>query len=340
MKYLKTFSQLNESLRDKMVGITREEMLDKFLEYDDIDDLLYQLFDLEDEELVQYVFDNIPGLYDNEMAVDDLVSYHLEYSDHDLLVKLFNEKTELHDNVQLASGLLYSSFRKNDIDTILKILERFPKLDGDIRDVVNICLPDIESPEHMEKLLKFERVKETLNEKQLYVIEKYYFGKHQDKLMDFEKEVIDILEKLEYVESGDILIGKLDDKAYLNYNQSTKKLYYHIDRLSLPFMKDKKNPVYSDFKYNLNTRYVDIVVGGLVSDYLNIEYDEIVGSRNDDLHFITESKKEEKIKKQRKEEKLYLSKSERERLNDLQKRAKVRKRKEKGSYNDDDFNTF
>ncbi|MFW6225565.1 MAG: hypothetical protein ACOC3V_01235 [bacterium] len=52
---------------------------------------------------------------------------------------------------------------------------------------------------------------------------------------------------------------------------------------------------------------------------------------------VVENKKEERLKKQRKEEKIYLSQSERKRLNDLQKKSIIKKRKEKGSYNDEDF---
>lgn len=340
MKYLKTFNQLNESLRDKMTGVSKENMLKNFLQNDNVEDILYKMNVIDDPNVIEYLFKNIPILSDD---LDENISEfirNLEYSevqhDYDFYYKLYNIPL-FSNNEILINTIVYYAFKNNDIDLLIDVLNNIDYISSDLKSSISIYFPDIKSSDKVKKLLSNNNIKNMLNEKQLYFIEKYVLGKHQNELIDIEKEVIDILEKLDYVKTDDYIIGKLDNKPYLKYTYKTKELVYHLDRIGLPFMKSKKDPSFSGFKYDLGSRYMDLVIGELISKHLNIEYGEIIGSRNDEYHFLNENKKEEKLKKQRKEEKLYLSQSERKRLNDLQKKSLIKKRKEKGSYNDEDF---
>ena len=251
---------LNESVRDKMTGKPLE-------------DIKKDLSKLPQHKLLGRVSEM-------EMKLTDI------YTEEEIL--------ELDPDV-----LLSYSFYTDYIKGIKYVLDNYRLYGQDVAHTISIQIPDIKNDDDMEYLLKDKQIIRFLTSDQKYVLEKYRLGMHQNEIRDYEKRLIEQLDRTDYYQSKSnpsVMIGKnkKGDKNLFNYNKNSKLLTYHLDNMSswLTGIDDEDNyeSHRGDKMYNNETgfgaRYFDLIMRGVIGKYYGIKIDKANGSRNDDYSFV------------------------------------------------------
>jgi hypothetical protein len=132
-------------------------------------------------------------------------------------------------------------------------------------DDINYIIANIFYIENKEIIrLLYNKIKYNLNKDQIYIIEKYIFGLHQDEEKSYERWFKEQLTNLYISKSkqhNDILIYKKDDDVLFNYNE--KNGWFYIDF----------NKIWSVFqsKYHLNYNEIKILTKDIVEEQLNLK---------------------------------------------------------------------
>jgi hypothetical protein len=108
------------------------------------------------------------------------------------------------------------------------------------------------------------KVKNKLSEDQIYIIEKYQLGLHQDEEKEYEiwfKEQLTDLEISRSIKNPDLIIYKKNDKVLYNYDK--KNGWFDINY----------NEIWSVFesKYHLKYDEISLLTKGMVEEHLNLK---------------------------------------------------------------------
>jgi hypothetical protein len=299
---MKTYNQfINEGIRDKMTPRSKEDILkelDKLDSNDKIDHIFFydpngEIFNEKDLEKIF-----------RELSPIQKINHGFD-KNKDWLITLGIDETIEQDLD--PEKVLDASFRHKYMKGIKAILDNYKLYGKDTKFIVSCYIPDIKNKEDVKFLMSNPQILKFLNPEQKYVIEKYRLGMHQSEVRDYEQKIIDILETLEYVESKEdpnIMIGRYGDSSsnkksgeeivfhnnnskndkegvYFNYDKSTHKLTYHLDRLAKLFNINDMKSIY-DFSYG----YQGMIIAGLISKFYNLpEPKSISSSRNDKYSF-------------------------------------------------------
>ena len=258
VELLKKHMIVNEGVRDMMTGKSLED-IKKDLSKVDQGELLGRLSDM-------------------DMKLTDV------YSEEEIL--------ELEPDV-----LLEYSFYNNYVKGIKYVLDNYRLYGKDTKFTISCHMPDIKNDDDVADLLKNEQIRKFLNSDQLYILEKYRAGMHQSEIREYEKKLIEQLDKTDYYQSKSdpvVMIGKnkRGDKNYFNYNKNSKKLIYHLDNLSSWLTDIDDEDSYEshrgnkDNEYGLHSRYINIIMKGVLGKYYGIKIDKADGSRNDEFSFV------------------------------------------------------
>lgn len=300
---MKNYNQfINEGIRDKMIPKSKEEILkalDKLSPNDKIENIFFYdpdntIFTKED---LEKLFRELPPISKINHGFDKNLKW---------LIELGIEETIEQDLD--PEKVLDASFRHNYIKGIKAILDNYKLYGKDTKFTISCFMPNIKDKEDVKFLLNNPQIIKFLNPEQKYVIEKYRLRMHQGEIRDYEQQIIDILETLEYVpskENSSIMIGRIGDGiykdrkngekiifiedmknskegVYFNYDKNTHKLTYHLDRLAKPLNINDMKSI-----HDFGRRYTDMIIGGLISKFYNIPIDnDIDSSRNDKYSFL------------------------------------------------------
>jgi hypothetical protein len=112
--------------------------------------------------------------------------------------------------------------------------------------------------------LLLDKIRNELNEDQIYIIEKYQLGLHQDEEKDYEiwfKTMLTDLEVKRSRENYYTLIYKKDGEVLYNYNEKTRRFYISFDKIWSVFQS----------KIHLNYTEVKILIISMVEEYFNLK---------------------------------------------------------------------
>jgi hypothetical protein len=113
-------------------------------------------------------------------------------------------------------------------------------------------------------ILLLEKIKDELTEDQIYIIEKYVFGLHQNEEKDYESWFKEMLTDLEISRSlifNYLLIYKKDGEVLYIYKEKNKYFYIDYDNIWLIFEE----------KYHLNSQETRLLTKNMVEKYLNLK---------------------------------------------------------------------
>jgi hypothetical protein len=119
------------------------------------------------------------------------------------------------------------------------------------------------SKEIFEYLLSIKEIKEKFNQNEIYIIEKYKLGLHQNEMIECEKWFLDQLTDLEVFKSKhyqNILIYKKGDNVLFNYDEKSYDFYHDFYKIYKIF----------ESKFDLNYLCVKLIVKGMVEEHLKI----------------------------------------------------------------------
>jgi hypothetical protein len=120
---------------------------------------------------------------------------------------------------------------------------------------------EIKNKEIVKLLLN--KIRNELNDDQIYIIEKYVFGLHQDKEKDYEiwfKEMLTDLEISRSTNNTEYLIYKKDGEVLYNYNEKNEHFWISYDKIWLIFQ----------IKFHLNYDEIKMLSKGMVEEHLNL----------------------------------------------------------------------
>lgn len=263
MKRLVTYNDfVNESVRDQMTGKS-------------IDDIKKDLSKVPQHKL-------LGKLSDMDMKLTDI------YTEEEIL--------ELDPDI-----LLEYSFYTNYVKGIKYVLDNYRLYGKDVASTISIHMPDIKDDDDVSYLLKDKQIIRFLSPDQRYVLEKYRVGMHQSEIREYEKRLIEQLDKTDYYQSKSnpsVMIGKnkKGDKNLFNYNKDSKLLTYHLDNFTSWLTRENDEDNYESHRgsdrmsneLGIHSRYIDLIMKGVIGKYYGIKIDKSNGSRNDDYSFVKE----------------------------------------------------
>jgi hypothetical protein len=184
----------------------------------------------------------------------------------DFLKPKSNEQTDKELSILSNKEIIEKSFKNNYING-LKIAVDNGLSNIDIKLIIDkLCY---NTPKQIfEYLLSVKEIREKINENEIYIIDKYIFGLHQDKMIECEKWFLEQLTDLNIYRSKndkDILIYEKEENILFKYNEKLNIFYYNY------------NKIYSIFKttFNLNYLYVNLIIINMVKKYFKIIVDTI-----------------------------------------------------------------
>jgi hypothetical protein len=113
-------------------------------------------------------------------------------------------------------------------------------------------------------LLLLNNIDEELTEDQIYILEKYQLGLHQDEEKDYEIWFRKLLTDLDVNRSklnSDVLIYKKNNVVLYNYNEKNGYFYIDVGRIWSVFQS----------KYQLNNNEISLLTKGMVEEHLNLK---------------------------------------------------------------------
>jgi hypothetical protein len=158
------------------------------------------------------------------------------------------------------SDILRKSIENDFIKGIELALQNKLKYD-DITFIKNEIF-DINNKEIVRLLL--DKVKDKLNDDQIYIIEKYKLGLHQDEEKNYEiwfKEMLTDLEINRSIKKLEVLIYKKDGEVLYNYNE--KSGWFDIDYEKIWSVFNKK--------FHLKYDEIKILTKDIVEEHLNLK---------------------------------------------------------------------
>jgi hypothetical protein len=111
--------------------------------------------------------------------------------------------------------------------------------------------------------LILDKIRNELTEDQIYIIEKYKLGLHQNEEKDYEiwfKEMLTDLDVSRSTKYSDTLVYNKNDVVLYNYNKKIKWFYISYDKIWSVF----------DKKYHLNYTEVKILIKSMVEEYIDL----------------------------------------------------------------------
>jgi hypothetical protein len=123
---------------------------------------------------------------------------------------------------------------------------------------------DIKNKEIVRLLL--DRIKDKLTGDQIYILEKYVFGLHQDEEKDYEKWFKEMLTDLEVSRSkqnNDILIYKKGNVVLYNYEEKNRWFYISCNKIWSVFR--------SKYHFNFEYNEIDLLTKCIVEEHLNLK---------------------------------------------------------------------
>jgi hypothetical protein len=112
--------------------------------------------------------------------------------------------------------------------------------------------------------LLLDKVRNKLTEDQIYIIEKYVFGLHQNDEKEYEnwfKEMLTDLEISRSTKDPDVLIYKKNNIILFNYNEKSGSFNINYDKIWLIFEE----------KYHLNFYEISLLTKCMVEEHLNLK---------------------------------------------------------------------
>jgi hypothetical protein len=112
--------------------------------------------------------------------------------------------------------------------------------------------------------LLLDKIINELTEDQVYILEKYIFGLHQDEEKDYEiwfKEQLTDLEINRSIKNLDYLIYKKDGDVLYKYNEKEKWFLINYDKIWSVFKS----------KFHLNFDNIRILTKGMVEEHFNLK---------------------------------------------------------------------
>lgn len=189
-----------------------------------------------------------------------------------------------------AEHLLSYSFANNYIKGIKFVLDNYKLYGKETKNIISYNIDKIQDYDDLNFLINHPQIRKFLNDDKLYVLEKYRLGLHKGEIREFEKILIDLLDKSEFYKSinnPNVMICQnfKENKLYFNYYLKTDKtpnyidveqfeLIYHLDDFTgcLRFDEDWA----SDSKYDIPET---LLVKGIIQDYFNIKISKCTGAR-------------------------------------------------------------
>jgi hypothetical protein len=106
-----------------------------------------------------------------------------------------------------------------------------------------------------------DKIKNELSEDQIYIIEKYQLGLHQDEEKEYESWFKEMLTDLEISKSKHITIYKKDYEILYKYNEKNNWFWIDYDK------------IWSIFQliYHLNYNEITLITKGMVEEQLNLK---------------------------------------------------------------------
>jgi hypothetical protein len=161
-------------------------------------------------------------------------------------------------------GLDNSEILKKSIDNEfikgVKIALQHKLTDNNI-NFIKYKIGNINNKEIVRLLLN--KVSNNLTENQIYIIEKYKLGLHQNEEKDYEiwfKELLTDLDISRSKEDVDELIYKKDGKVLYYYNEKYKDFYIDYYKIWLVFKE----------KFQFNNNEIRLLTKGMVEEHLNL----------------------------------------------------------------------
>jgi hypothetical protein len=111
--------------------------------------------------------------------------------------------------------------------------------------------------------LLLNKIKDDLTTDQIYILEKYKLGLHQDEKRPYEIWFKTMLTNLEISKSklnSNILIYKKNEIVLYNYNKENKYFWVNCDKIWSVF----------ELKFHLNYHEISILTKGMVKEHLNL----------------------------------------------------------------------
>jgi hypothetical protein len=160
------------------------------------------------------------------------------------------------DNSDLLRKSIENEFVKG-----IEIVD-FDKLKGDDIIYIKNKIFYIKNKEIVRLL--YNKIKDELNDDQIYIIEKYKLGLHQDEEKDYEiwfKEQLTDLDINRSTKDYDILIYKKDGITLYNYNEKNRYFWFDYDKIWIVFKS----------KFHLNSQEINLLTKGMVEEHLNLK---------------------------------------------------------------------
>jgi hypothetical protein len=109
-----------------------------------------------------------------------------------------------------------------------------------------------------------DKIKNELSEDQIYILEKYVFGLHQDEERPYEiwfKEMLTDLTVNKSTINSNILIYNKNGDVLYNYNEKTRYLWINYDKIWSVFIS----------KFDLNYYEIKVLTKGMLEEHFNLK---------------------------------------------------------------------
>jgi hypothetical protein len=112
--------------------------------------------------------------------------------------------------------------------------------------------------------LLLDNIRNELSEDQIYILEKYQLGLHQNEEKPYEiwfKKMLTDLEISRSTKYSDTLVYKKNDVVLYNYDEKDRYFYISYDKIWSIF----------DKKYHFNSNEIKLLTKGMVKEHLNLK---------------------------------------------------------------------
>ena len=240
----------------------------------------YHMNDIVD--LINKKYNTSEGLKDMmKPKSDEEISKYLKSIDVEEQLKIINrynmgdkfypDEEEIMDYIENNEEhiVLDTFFRYNFLKGINIILDKNLMDDSSLKYGFKNGLLKIIKDRDIKNLLKDSKIKSYFDDDELYILEKYYFGKHSNEIRPFEKLVKDYINML----STDLEKSKLKTTNF-RYDGNIVFSYIEPEKLLLITNYFFREKLYNKIDINMDLNYIILIICNVFTYQLGMEVEE------------------------------------------------------------------